>query len=539
MTNMKNNVTGCIRAIVLAALAAASPVGWCQSDAPREKPLLEIKRFILVGDPNPLSQAETDAVLAPHLGEHRSLTTVQATARALEAALRAKGYTFHRVVVPAQEPASGELRLHVIRFNLADIAVSGNRHFTRENILRALPELQLGKSPDVQLVARQVGIANESPAKRVTVQFKESAKRDFLDAEVKVRDVPTSQTFVGLVGGSRDSDNTINRNTGYTRLTVGHQQSNLFDRDHAATVAYTTSPDHVEDVKQIGVFYWAPIYPYYTTINAYFSYSDVDSGSIGVGGQSFNVSGRGQFWGVKATYTLPKFGSVGHAVAVALDSRFFKSELGFQGIALPANTVGSMPLSLRYSARHEERSGTLGAFTEYLHNISRGRADSATAYATARLDADRNWNAWRWGADASYQLSAGWSVSGKLRGQYANEPLIPGEQFGLGGVGSVRGLRDRESTGDRGYTLNMEVTAPPVYAGITPYAFHDSGRRKHVSPVSGIAQRDGASSLGVGFRWNWEKSLEVNVSYAHVLNGIAGGTPRGHDKMNLSLFYRF
>jgi hemolysin activation/secretion protein len=64
------------------------------------------------------------------------------------------------------------------------------------------------------------------------------------------------------------------------------------------------------------------------------------------------------------------------------------------------------------------------------------------------------------------------------------------------------------------------------------------GQRKHVIPVTNIAIQDSASSLGAGVRWNWN-GLDLNVSYAHVLNGIAGGTPRGHDKLDFSLFYRF
>ena len=103
----------------------------------------------------------------------------------------------------------------------------------------------------------------------------------------------------------------------------------------------------------------------------------------------------------------------------------------------------------------------------------------------------------------------------------------------------LRGLKEREATGDRGYTANFELTAPPIYAGIVPFAFTDFGRRMHITPVAGIAQRDNVASAGFGARWNWEKGLDVTVSYANVLNGIAGGTPRGHDKVNFSLFYRF
>lgn len=503
--------------------------------------LLEVKRFVVEGDPNPLSQQETDAILARHLGTHKSLATIEAAARALEDAMREKGYSFHRVIVPAQRPAAGELRLRVLRFNLAQLTVTGNQHFASENILRALPGLQPGQSPDVREVSRQLSLANEHPSKRLSIQIKESQQRDHLDAEVKVRDVPAMQTFLGLTGHTRDHDNTINKNTGYTRLTIGHQQSNLFDRDHAATVAYTTSPDHLDDVKQIGAFYWLPLYGYHATLNAYYTYSDVDTGSVGVGTQSFDVSGRGEFWGLRGTYALPKFGLVSQNVSLALDDRYFKSDVGFQGTPLPANVVGSRPLSLRYTARHEQAEGGIGGYIEYVHNLSGARADSDAEYAIARVGASRNWNAYRYGIDASHSFGGGWNLTGRFRGQYADEALIPGEQFGVGGAGSVRGLRDREMTGDRGYTFTAELQTPELYAGLTPFAFLDYGSTKFVVPVAGLSSSNSASSAGVGIKWNWQRNLEVNAALAGVLDGVSGtsGTPQGHVKLHFSAFYRF
>jgi hypothetical protein len=46
------------------------------------------------------------------------------------------------------------------------------------------------------------------------------------------------------------------------------------------------------------------------------------------------------------------------------------------------------------------------------------------------------------------------------------------------------------------------------------------------------------SSTGAGVCWKWQR-LDVNLIYAHVLNGVAGGTPRDHDKLLFSAFYRF
>ena len=284
-------------------LAALSGAGWCQAPAAMEAPLLDIKRFIIEGD-NPLSESETQALLARHLGPHNDLASIEAAANSLEKAIRDRGQVFHRVIVPAQRPESGELKLRVLKFALANASVSGNKHFSNENILRSLPAFAPGGSPDIQDLGRQITLANEHPAKRLSVQFKESTKPDHIDADIVVRDVPAAQTFIGLTGNTRDHDNALNRNTGYTRLTVGHQRSNLFDRDHALTLAYTTSPDHLNRVSQYGVFYWAPIYRFNTAISAYYTKSDVDTGTVGVGGVNFNISGKGEFFGIRAKFNI-------------------------------------------------------------------------------------------------------------------------------------------------------------------------------------------------------------------------------------------
>lgn len=523
----------------LLALCTVTSSGWCQAPA-GDTVLLEVRRFVIEGD-NPLSPRETDAILAPHLGQHRNIKTLEAAATALEAVLRERGYSFHRVIVPAQRPIAGDLKLQILRFDLNQVTVTGNEHFSSENILRSLPALETGKSPDVREIARELSLANEHPAKRLAIKIKESQQRDALDAEIRVRDVPTSQTFIGLTGHTRDFDNTINRNTGYTRLTIGHQESNLFDRDHALTVAYTTSPEYISRVTQLGAFYWMPFYGYNTTLNAYWTRSDVDNGTVGLGGQSFTVSGRGEFMGIRLTYSLPKFRDVNHNVSLALDDRFFENNVGFAGTPLPAAEVGSRPLSLRYSAHSEEILGGVGAggYAEYLFNIGGGRANDDASYTAARAGAQKDWEAFRFGVDANYRFQTGWTLSGKYRAQYAHEPLIPGEQFGVGGAASVRGLRERETSGDKGYVIGIEVKGPEMALGLVPFAFYDQGSRTQVVAVAGTPAHDSASSIGAGVHWSWQKQLELTVTYANVLNGVAGGTPRGHDQLLFSAFYRF
>jgi hemolysin activation/secretion protein len=529
------NAGSAMHALIAASCAAAMLLLAPAAHA-ADPPLLEVKRFVVEGE-NPLSESDTQSLLRPYLGPHESLNTLEAAATALQEAIRKKGYSFHRVIVPAQQPAAGDLTLRVLPFMLDQLTVTGNQHFSSENILRSLPGLKPGRAPNVGLLAQQLSLANEHPSKRLTLQVKEGTKPDAVDAEVRVADVAPSQFFVSVTGGSRDVDNTLNKNTGYARVTVGYQHSNLFNLDHTGTLAYTTSPEHPDRVTQVGAFYTVPFYGYHTMLTAYYTYSDVDSGSVGLGGQSFDVSGSGEFWGAKVTYLLPRIRDVVHNVSLGWDERYFKSNVSFLGAPLPSATVGSRPITFRYQARIEREQAALAGYIEYAHNLSGGRANGDFDYAAARPGADRDWNAYRFGLDGTYTL-ARWTLSAKYRGQYTTEPLIPGEQLGLSGASSVRGFREREVTGDKGHFVNLEAQAPPVFADLTPLVFYDFGHRSFVVPVIGQSMHDNISSAGAGLRWRWQR-LDLNVTWAHVLNGVGGGTPRDHDKLHFSAFYRF
>ena len=500
-------------------------------------PLLEVQRFIVEGE-NPLSEAETEALLRPHLGRHESLATLEAAADKLQQAIRDRGYSFHRVIVPAQQPTGGELRLRVLPFTLGQATVTGNQHFSIGNILRSVPGLKIGQAPNIGLLAQQLSLANEHPSKRVTLQIRESEKPDSVDAELRVADVAPSQFFVSVTGGSRDFDNTLNKNTGYTRVTLGYQHSNLFDRDHTVTLAYTTSPEHPDRVTQLGAFYTVPFYGLNTQLTGYYTYSDVNSGTVGLGGQSFDVNGSGEFYGAKLTYLLPRFLDVVHNVSVAWDEKYFKSNVAFLGAPLPSTTVGSRPITFRYAARLEKDPAVFAGYAEYAFNLGGGRANTDQTYAASRAGAMRDWEVYRYGLDAAYSIGGRWSLSGKFRGQHTDDALIQGEQLGIAGANAVRGFREREVTGDRGYYANLELIGPPVVLDIAPLAFYDFGMRSFVTPVIGQATKDHISSAGAGVRWRWQQ-LDVSVTWAHVLNGVAGGTPRDFDKFHFSAFYRF
>jgi len=511
----------------LCGAALATAVAGAAFSAQEPALRIEVRAYAVEGD-NPLGAEETQALLAPFVGTHEGIAPLEAAADALERAIRARGRSLHRVVIPPQRPGDGVVRLRVLAFRVGAITVSGNVHYTRESVLRSLPALREGEPPDNAALARSLAVAGEHPRKQVSLVMRESGRPDAIDAEVRVRDAAPEQLFAAL-------SNTGTSQTGRWRASAGYQHANLFDRDHVLTLSYTTAPEKVDDVRQYGVHYWAPLYAQGASVSAFYTRSDVDSGTVA---NFFQVSGRGEFYGVQYAQALPRGGAWTHKLAVGVEDRLFENGVSFLGTPIGVD-VRSRPLSLRYQGRAEYEGGVLGGYVEAIVNLSGGSGNDDAAYRANRVGAARDWRAVRFGAEVVHDLGGGWQAVARLRGQLADEPLIPGEQFGVGGAASVRGMHERQTAGDRGYAASAEVWMPPLVPGLRAFGFVDAGRRSLHDPAPGQSGTDDVASVGVGLRWQWGRRLDVSADLARLVKGLDGGPAAGHGRLHFSLLYRF
>ena len=94
----------------------------------------------------------TDARLSTSL---RDILTV-ALQEPIEAELTASGYAFYRVIVPPQALES-VVKIQVLPFRLANVSVSGNKHFSNENVLASLPSLRKGDT------MASIGVVSSQP----------------------------------------------------------------------------------------------------------------------------------------------------------------------------------------------------------------------------------------------------------------------------------------------------------------------------------------------------------------------------------------
>ena len=480
-----------------------------------------------VDGPNPLSAAETESLLSPFLGEHEGLEALLEAATELESAILAEGHSFHRVILPPQTLEEGVINLKVVVYKLANVEVTGNEYFSPENIISSLPGLEKGTAPDTTELARELIIANNHPSKEVTIRMKHSRVPDSVDAELVVKDERPWRFFTGLNNIGVDQ-------TGEFRWSAGYQHTNLLDLDDSLTLSYTTSPGHWDDVKQWGANYRLPLYELSGALAFYYSRSDVNNGTVA---EVFDVSGAGKFVGGSFTYTLRNRDNYRHRVFFGVDDKLFENNIDFQGVALGVD-VRSRPLTLGYSGEWRLEKAGINFQVSYLRNLPGGDRNEGAVYRAARLGAKQSWEAIRLSAAGSYALPKNWMATFSFNAQYTDEALISGEQFGPGGMNSVRGFEERGTTGDRGMKLSVEALTPEIKYNLRLLAFMDMGHVKILNTAPGQISSDTILSMGLGARWRWNDKLSASFDYGHSVEGAelpnAGGV-----KAHFAVYYRF
>ena len=124
-----------------------------------------------------------------------------------------------------------------------------------------------------------------------------------------------------------------------------------------------------------------------------------------------------------------------------------------------------LPFALRYDGTLRDSLGStsfgLGASVNTWYSGSLANLQSITGSSESR----GHWVVLTPSFVREFNLYREWVLAVRADGQWANEPLISTEQFGAGGVASVRGYHEGEVFGDTGWHVSVEQKTPPVIVG--------------------------------------------------------------------------
>lgn len=483
-----------------------------------------------------LPPQEIRQLLAPYTGPGRDFGTVQQALEKLEDAYHKRGFTLMQVTLPEQELNGGVVHFRVVETRIGKVVVSGNRFFDERNVRRSLPALREGEIPNIPKISADLRNANQNPAKHVDVQMKSGESDDQVDAAVTVVDEKPSRFGVSL-------DNTGTASTGRTHLGLLYQNANLSGHDDVMSLQYTTSVEKPSKVNVFGAGYHLPLYDSGNSIDLYGSYSDVDSGLVSAGVVDLNVSGKGSVYGGRYNFVLDRVGAYDAGVSLGLDYKAFRNNVelpGVQGLQLGSD-VTVHPVSVIYSGSWMVAPTAVNFYATAVRNVPGGENGSQEDFTAIRSGAPASYSLFRYGASVARTLPRDWQARLALNGQWTNDELVPGEQFGAGGMNSVRGFEEREVADDRGNALSAELYTPNLCAHADKTSlqcrvlfFYDSAYVSRVSPLPGESSHQSIGSVGTGVRVALDKRFSLQADAAYVVDG-GGSERKGDTRLHVAL----
>lgn len=490
-----------------------------------ETALVNISNFEIVGN-TLLDLTLIENLLSPFKGRDKSYADMQRALETLENAYRDAGYSAVNVSMPEQDVTDGIVVLVVTQTAVDQISIEGNQYYDEANIRNSLPELRSGAIPSARNLAQNLRLANENPTRNIEVVLAMSDEEGKVDAKIKVKDQSPQRIFVTV-------DNTGNKSTGDYRTGVGYQNNNLFNRDHALTLSYLTSPDHIHQVTQLSSSLRLPLYRYGDSVDLSAAYSNTDAGTTtigGAGGPILSFSGKGTILSTRYNHYLPRQGDFVSKIGLGIDYRVFTNNCLINNVAICGGAGEDLvvhPLTLSYDAQINKQSLVIDYAASFVRNIPFGNKGDSVTFDKVRQGTHAGYSVWRFNGSVAGMVNPDWQFRLAGNVQYVANAVISQESFGLVGSNAVRGFHEREVfSADRGYVINAELYAPELAGelklesgSLRPVMFVDNGASYNLAASATEASNSNyVTSAGAGLRFSWHKNWMTKLDVARVVS---------------------
>jgi hemolysin activation/secretion protein len=384
--------------------------------------------------------------------------------------------------------------------------------------------------------------ANSASAdRRITPVFRAGRTPGTVDVELKVRDQPPWHA-------SLEVNNRYSANTTHTRASGELRYDNLWQREHSLSLQYQASPEDTDEVRVASATYLfrSEQSNQLTALYAVRSRSNV--AAIG----DISVIGSGDILGARRIVPLSPRRQYFHSLSLGMDYKSFDESL-LQGADSSTETpIRYVPLSLAYNASlpSESAGNQFNAALNFsLRQLSGRRVDcfgqEVDQFECKRFRARPNYLYLKADYKHTRKFPNGMSLTARLGGQFADQPLISNEQFSAGGADSVRGYLESERLGDDALQAGLEWRSPSLAGENTPgfqdlqfLVFAESARLRLRDPLPDQPSRFSLAGAGTGLRFTAFRNLTGELDWARAFRDGAS-TRSGDDRLHFSLEYGF
>ena len=505
-------------------------------------------------------------------GTNVSFDDIREVRNQLLAGYREQGYVAVAVDIPQQKLTNATVKLQVVEGRIDAINVTGNRYFSSNNVMRAMPGLDPNMMLNGLTFQAELNRANANQDRQISPLIEPGPDPGTSDLTLQVKDQPP---FHGKVELNNDSS----PGTPALRVNSSVVYDNLWQYEHALGLQYSFSPEQYKDGKEwnfydlpsvanYSVFYRMPLgspggideaiaaspgsfgYSEATRkfnlppasgqpdLTLFASRSTIDNGLSSTTKTLYSTNNStldeiqthqditiNNDAGFRLNFPVAANNNVHMSLSGGLDFKTYASSsvgtniyrlssqivdtltgtpetnynVSTQSTPIPAtyNEVYYLPLALRYDVSWHDFLGSGTAGLGLSANFWESTLSQQTAYGTYirtnhvtgkvttnstsitgihggkafQAVAGSRQSSGRWvvitpSFTHTFELVTNWVTTFRADGQWTSEPLISNEQFGAGGINSVRGYQEGEVFGDTGWHVTLEQQTPPHVVGM-------------------------------------------------------------------------
>ena len=369
-----------------------------------------------------------------------------------------KGYILARAYLPEQEITDGILKISIAEGKIGKIKVAGYTHYKSDVIKRYFEQQQQLGVVKESLLEKGLLLSSDTPNVKTTVVLKEGEKPGLVDVILDTKDTSTLTLGVDM---SIDYNNFGSDITGEKRFgtAIGftdHLFGSRLDLRLVSGESYANSG-------LISTQWTLPINSYGTKISLNYLHANY---AVGQELADLNMQGRSQYYGAQISHPFMKKKNMNFNFSLGWTYKFNKN--------LILNQDRSLDEAREYfvSFNYDSLDRFLGKNIASL-GYQWGQVDRDEKLTTSLINTeDVSYDYYRINLARIQKIYGYTNIMLRASGQYSDKRLLPMDQMGLGGYGTVRGYDPSLYLGDSGACFSAELMfAPPFLAENSLFGF--------------------------------------------------------------------
>ncbi|MGA3284024.1 MAG: helix-turn-helix domain-containing protein [Verrucomicrobiota bacterium] len=204
-------------------------------------PRFDVEKYLVMGNSilPPANIGEIFTNVSDAFGTNVTFDGIRAALTDLQMAYRERGYVTVSVGLPQQKLTNSTVKVQVTEGRLASINITGNRYFSDENVMRALPSLHTNMLLNSHVFQRELDLANASRDRQIYPVIGPGPEPGTSELTLKVKDrLPLHARL--------EVNNTHTPNTPDMRANFNAQYDNLWGLEHQVGLQYSFSFNDIE-----------------------------------------------------------------------------------------------------------------------------------------------------------------------------------------------------------------------------------------------------------------------------------------------------